>query len=80
MTENVSSVHSFNGDGGHAMEQLFRAHWELQRSQWNFYAEWFRLLGFPAVFWTSRAERAVMEWRESSNGTHAVVTVDFNRR
>ncbi len=62
------------------MEQLLRAQAELYRSSWNFYAAWFSLWGLPAVFVTTRAERAVTEWRESSQGSHAVISVDFHQR
>jgi hypothetical protein len=62
------------------MEQLLRAQIELTRSSWNFYAVWFRICGFPTVFLTTRAERAVTEIKESLNGGHSVIIVDFNRR
>lgn len=62
------------------MEQLLRAQLELNRSCWNFYAVWLRMWGLPAVFVTTRPERAVTEVRESLNGGHSVITVDFSRR
>lgn len=62
------------------MEQLLRAQYELNRSLWNFYAAWFRVWGLPAVFVTTRAERAITEIKESPGGGHAVISVDFRRR